>query len=162
MLSTVFLFVFVMLREKLLGSLKGRRRAGYTIIGISVCGLQSSTSGKLKIHMRSHTKERPHNCVHCNLSFKQSSTLKLHEFKHKQSLAFQCDRCQKCFPIRSKLVMHMRRQRCHQSRHKLTRRPPPPAECAEVTEMKAKPEDGLFLVECFVDPIQTIGDHLIL
>ena len=78
----------------------------------SVCGIQSSTSGKLKIHMRSHTNEKPFQCSFCSFSFKQRSVLTIHEFTHVKNSKFKCDRCDKCFPIRSKYLLHMKRTNC--------------------------------------------------
>ena len=79
----------------------------------SVCGLKCSTSGKLKIHMRTHTNEKPFKCSFCPSMFKQMSVLKVHEFTHTKKSNHKCDRCGKFFPTKNRLVMHRSKPVCY-------------------------------------------------
>ena len=77
-----------------------------------ICGLKCSTSGKLKIHMRTHTNEKPYQCSFCQSTFKQQSVLKVHEFTHTKKSNHKCDRCGMFFPTKSRLVKHRSKPIC--------------------------------------------------
>ena len=78
----------------------------------NVCGLKCSTSGKLKIHMRTHTNEKPYQCSFCQSTFKQQSVLKVHEFTHTKKSNHKCDRCGLFFPTKNRLDKHRSRPVC--------------------------------------------------
>lgn len=48
----------------------------------SICSKEFKRNYDLKIHMASHTKERPFDCKDCGKRFKTSKTLKQHQYVH--------------------------------------------------------------------------------
>lgn len=74
------------------------------------CGIRASTSGKLRIHLRTHTQERPFQCAVCAARFRQRSVLKVHEFMHTKESVHRCGGCNSCFATKSLLVRHTNRR----------------------------------------------------
>ncbi|XP_071476354.1 uncharacterized protein [Diadema antillarum] len=62
--------------------------------------------GRLEIHRRKHTGERPFQCKHCEKSFKEMSNLKRHEIIHLGLKPYKCLVCGRGFNDKGNLQKH--------------------------------------------------------
>lgn len=77
-----------------------------------ICGMKSSTTGKLKIHMRTHSDDKPYQCSFCPSNFRQLSVLRVHEFVHTKKSNHKCEKCGTYFPTKNRLIHHLSKPIC--------------------------------------------------
>lgn len=77
-----------------------------------VCGRQCANPSTFKIHMRSHTNEKPYACPSCEKCYKDRGTLKRHiertHLPQKRQRNFICENCGKGFFSKNDVKIHMR------------------------------------------------------
>lgn len=72
----------------------------------SVCAKHCSSAGELRIHMRSHTGEKPFKCEKCPKSYRTKCALVTHVRSHTGDKPFICGVCEKSFVDTSSLRRH--------------------------------------------------------
>ncbi|KAK5873114.1 hypothetical protein PBY51_013756 [Eleginops maclovinus] len=86
------------------------RTRGRTSAQVQGCGWAFGTSYKLKRHLQSHDKQRPHTCQFegCGRRFTTVYNLKAHVKVHEQDNAFICEICSERFRSATRLTNHQR------------------------------------------------------
>ncbi|XP_077547872.1 uncharacterized protein LOC144160149 [Haemaphysalis longicornis] len=72
------------------------------------CSYRAPYPSRLKMHVRTHTGERPHHCSHCGEAFVRKSHLVNHLRTHTGERPHQCSHCSKVFARKNQLVVHLR------------------------------------------------------
>uniref|UniRef100_A0A3P8TMF8 C2H2-type domain-containing protein n=1 Tax=Amphiprion percula TaxID=161767 RepID=A0A3P8TMF8_AMPPE len=76
------------------------------MLSCSVCGLQRQFHSQMKLHMRSHTGEKPYSCSSCSKKFTRKAMLTQHMVVHSKVKPFSCIDCGKRFCWNFQLKKH--------------------------------------------------------
>ncbi|XP_011551491.3 uncharacterized protein LOC105383173 [Plutella xylostella] len=84
---------------------EGEKRGKF---GCSQCPYRSQSSAILKIHIRTHTGEKPFSCTFCDYKSGQKNNVAKHILVHKKEKPFRCQYCEYRCAQKNNLVVHER------------------------------------------------------
>ncbi|XP_045192298.2 zinc finger and BTB domain-containing protein 24-like [Mercenaria mercenaria] len=121
------------------------------------CEYQSTKRSNLKLHMMTHSREKPHQCEFCGQSFSLVKNMKRHMLLHTNDRPFRCENCSFSTTRFDKLKEHYFKQ------HQIGEKPKKKfrlTEYLKMQEMVESMEDGQLKGEQIETDVLNIGEDM--
>ncbi|XP_055626214.1 zinc finger protein 182-like isoform X1 [Toxorhynchites rutilus septentrionalis] len=91
---------------------KGSAKEGRILLKCEKCEKTFASRHRLKVHVLTHTGERPFPCPYCQKTYRESAKLRIHIRNHTGDRPYSCLRCSKAFTQSTLLQYHIRTNKC--------------------------------------------------